>query len=138
MEFKINELNFHRPAIAQLCGGKDVIPSEFQSFLAIDFFNHESIVTEAVDGYDTDYKHYKFSFTNTVDDFYLRFIEKDFLIVDVFMIQRAVQRPVDPNNALQLSSKPKPFKVGTAKLPLSKLMTGDCSRQGQQILRESE
>jgi len=88
MDFNINELNFNRSAITQLCGGKDIIPSEFQSFLAIDFFNHESLVTEAVDGYETDYKHYRFNFKNNVDDFYLRFIEKDFIMVDVFMIER--------------------------------------------------
>jgi len=35
---------------------------------------------------------HKFSFKNIIDNFYLKFLEKDFMVVDVYMVERLSQR----------------------------------------------
>jgi hypothetical protein len=73
-----------------------------------------------MDGYEPNYMH-KFSFKNIVDNFYLKFLEKDFLLIDIYMIERVSQRSrgETKNN--------RPIKVGSARLPLYTLLKRDAS-----------
>ena len=77
------------------------------TFLSCDFYDHESKESEQVSGFDPIYNTL-FSFKNTVDDFYVRHLETDYLIVDIFA-----------------NVKNRTLKVGTAKIVLSKLIEGD-------------
>lgn len=70
------------------------------TFLSCDFYDHESKESDQVPGFDPIYNTL-FSFKNTVDDFYVRHLESDFLIVDIFA-----------------NVKNKTLKVGTAKIVL--------------------
>ena len=70
-----------------------------------------------------------FSFKNTVDDFYIKYLEKDTILVDFFYIPK----PSDRNKAerQQVSGA---VKLGSAKLPLNKLIEKDFSFQAQEIV----
>ncbi len=69
-----------------------------------------------------------FSFKNSVDDFYIKFLEKDTILVDIFYIPK----PSDRSKAdkQQVSGA---IKLGVAKLPLNKLIEKDYSFQAQEI-----
>ena len=69
-----------------------------------------------------------FSFKNCVDDFYLKHLEKDSIAVDVCLLQPKNQDGLRPGGSI---------KIGTARLPLNKLMEKDFSFQAQEILRET-
>lgn len=64
-------------------GGREIIPSQVRTFLAIDFYNHDSKHTDQSEGFEPIYNTL-FSFKNTVDDFYLKHLEKQYVLVDVF------------------------------------------------------
>jgi hypothetical protein len=61
-----------------------------------------------------------FSFKNTVDDFYLKHLDNDSSLIDFFAIPFAT---VDSSRAAGA------IKIGTARLPLHKLIEGDESFQ---------
>jgi hypothetical protein len=63
-----------------------------------------------------------FSFKNAVDDFYLKHLQTDTILVDVFMTPDLA----DENAG---GKKPLTIKVGSAKLPLNKLLERDYSFQ---------
>lgn len=77
--------------------------------MSVDFYNHDSKESDCVNGFDPIYNTL-FSFKNTVDDFYVKFLENDFVAVDLIII---------------IGSKK--LKLGTAKLPLNKLIENDFS-----------
>jgi hypothetical protein len=84
----------------------------------VDFFNHETKHTDLAGGFEPQYRT-QFRFKNNVDDFFISQLEKNSIQVDIFL-SRA-------QNAL---------KIGTAKLPLSKLLDKDHSFQAQEIMFE--
>ena len=67
-----------------------------------------------------------FSFKNTVDNFYIKFLEKDMILIDVFYIPRS--------GASSAGAVSGAIKLGSAKLPLSKLLEKDYSFQAQDIM----
>jgi hypothetical protein len=57
------------------------------SFLAVDFFDHESKITDPpATGYEP-YYDTLIAFKNLTDNFYIRYLEKEFIHVDVYMIE---------------------------------------------------
>lgn len=86
----------------------------FSSFLAVDFYNHDTKTTDVANGDKPDYNTL-FSFKNAVDDFYLKHLEKDTILVDLFLT------PVHDHK------QGKTVKVGSARLPLGKLLERDYS-----------
>jgi len=81
--------------------------AELMTFLSCDFYDHDSRESEQVPGYDPIYNTL-FSFKNTMDDFYVKHLESDYLTVDVFANVRN-----------------KTLKVGTARIVLSVVLQGD-------------
>ena len=88
-----------------------------RTFLSIDFYNHDSKHTDQSEGFEPIYNTL-FSFKNTVDDFYLKHLEKSYVLVDVFGIPPLSADDKRANGAV---------KIGSAKLPLVKLIEGDFS-----------
>jgi hypothetical protein len=78
----------------------------------VDFYNHDTKTTDLA---MTDAPVYNtlFSFKNTVDDFYLRHLQTDTILVDVF--------------ACPFENERKTVKIGYARLPLNKLIEKDNS-----------
>ena len=87
--------------------------------MAVDFFNHDTQSTEITMGIEPIYNTL-FSFKNTVDDFYVKYLEKDTILVDIFYIPKAQQPDKPP---LQTGA----IKLGCAKLPLNKMLEKDFS-----------
>ena len=87
-------------------------------------------MTQPQDGYEPNYMH-KFSFKNIVDNFYLKFLEKDFMLIDVYMVER-----INARNRGDNKQNNRPIKVGSARLPLYTLLKGDSSSQVAPILRD--
>lgn len=71
--------------MVQILGGREIVPSQVQTFISVDFFNHDSKNTDLSEGFEPVYNTL-FSFKNTVDDFYLKHLEKDSILVDFFAV----------------------------------------------------
>lgn len=78
-----------KATISQLLSpGQDLSPSQVCTFLSVDFYNHESKMTDKCQGLEPIYNTLM-TFKNTVDDFYLKHLETDFMTVDVLAAQSA-------------------------------------------------
>ena len=80
-----------------------------QTFITVDFYNHETRHSDLSEGFAHHYST-QFSFKNAVDDFFVQYLEKNYVTVE-FYLSRA-------QNAL---------KIGKAKFPLSKVIEKDNS-----------
>ena len=86
----------------------------------MDFYNHDTKSTDMALGLEPIYNTL-FSFKNTVDDFYVKYLERETILVDIFYIPKA--QAGQPNMASGA------VKLGSARLPLSKLLDKDYSFQ---------
>ena len=103
-----------------MAGQQEIEPGTIQTFLAVDFYNHDTKSTDMTFGIEPIYNTL-FSFRNTVDDFYIKYLERDTILIDIFYIPKA--QPGKPSLATGA------LKLGSAKLPLSKLLDKDYSFQ---------
>lgn len=94
--------------------------SAVQSFVTVDFFNHDTQHTEVKSGF-TPKLNQKFSFRNNADDFYLSYLESEMMVVEVYMI---------------MGKRGQPEKIGEAKLVLSTVIAGDTSKYPAKIYSE--
>ena len=97
-------------------GHRDLEPGTIQTFLAVDFFNHDTKSTDITMGLEPIYNTL-FSFKNTVDNFYVKYLEKDTILVDFFYVPKS-ENPGAAAGAV---------KLGSARLPLVKLLDKDYS-----------
>lgn len=80
--------------------------------MTLDFFNHETKHTDSQGGFNPEFDTI-FSFKNVVDEFYLKYFEKNHVLIEVFAIK---------TNGPKTSEK-----IGEAKLPLSAVLQNDQS-----------
>lgn len=113
--------------VTLLGGTGDIAPQQIQSFLVADFYNHDSKTTDFVEGYEP-VINTLFSFKNLVDDFYLKHLQKGALTVDICLLH-----PKNPDGSRPAGSR----TIGTARLPLTKLLEKDTSFQAQTIVQET-
>jgi hypothetical protein len=99
-------------------GGENILPSTIQTFVTVDFYNHDTRHGDLAEGFDPNYAT-QFSFKNGVDDFYLQYLEKNTMTMDFFLTRA--------HNAL---------KLGSAKVPLSKLLEKETAFQVCEIVHE--
>ena len=117
LDLRISTASINRVNFTTLISGNEVMPNDVQTFLAVDFYNHETKSTDISDGFEPVYNTL-FSFKNTSDDFYVKFLEKDSILVDVFYVPKVSTGAQNSAGAL---------KLGSARLPLVKLLTKDFS-----------
>ena len=86
LDLRISAANLDRQCLVSLLGGRELPPSQLQSFLCVDFYNHDSKTTDLCESYEPIYNTL-FSFKNCVDDFYLKHLEKDSVSVDICLLQ---------------------------------------------------
>lgn len=122
MDLRVSTASFDRVTLIQLMGGHEILPHQMHTFVSIDFYNHDSKTTDQAEGYDVSYNTL-FSFRNVVDDFYLKFLDNEHIVADVYAVPIS-QSGFKPNGAI---------KLGTAKLPLIKVIENDSSFQAQEI-----
>ena len=65
-------------------GSKEILPSAVQTFVTVDFFNHETKHSGLSEGFDPSYTT-QFSFKNSVDDFYLQYLSQNTLMLEFFI-----------------------------------------------------
>ena len=116
---RIADIQFDRVSINEVLGMRDALPNAIKTFITLDFFNHDTRHTDMFTGYDPQYKTL-FSFKNSVDDFYLKHLFKEYVLAEIFTIKGSRTRVTE--------------KIGEAKLPLQILLHGDTSDQAAQIL----
>ena len=63
IDLKISNAAFDRVALVQLTGGAELIPGNVQTFLAVDFYNHDTKNTDMAEGFEPKYNTL-FSFKN--------------------------------------------------------------------------
>ncbi len=116
----VSKASFDRGRLGQLLGnkGSDILPSAVQTFVTIDFYNHDTRNSELAEGFEAAYQT-QFSFKNQVDNFYLQYLENNTATLE-FFVTRA-------QNAI---------KIGQAKIVLRTLIDRDTSPQVQEIVYE--
>ena len=123
LDLRISTAHLDRASLAQILGNHDVAMGQFSTFLAVDFYNHDTKTTDVLFGDKPDYNTL-FSFKNAVDDFYLKHLEKDTILVDLFL------------TPIKDKKQGKTVKIGSARLPLGKLLERDYSFQAQEIVHD--
>ena len=128
LDLRITSITFDKVMLTTLLNAnkQDVDPSTIQTFLAVDFYNHDTKSTDATIGMEPIYNTL-FSFKNTVDDFYIHYMMKETVQVDIFYVPKA--QAGHPKLSVSAAQK-----LGTARLPLVKLIDKDYSFQAQEIL----
>ena len=118
LDLRITSATFDRVMLTQMltAGHRDLEPGTIQTFLAVDFFNHDTKSTDITMGLEPIYNTL-FSFKNTVDNFYVKYLEKDTILVDFFYVPKS-ENPGAAAGAV---------KLGSARLPLVKLLDKDYS-----------
>lgn len=109
-------------------GGRELEPSQIRTFVSVDFYNHDSKSGDQCETWEPIYNTL-FSFKNVVDDFYIQHLEKECIIVDVFGVPPPT---TDDRHAIGV------IKIGTARLPLARLIDGDHSFQISEIIHHNE
>ena len=88
LDLRISTASIDRISFRTLLRGQEVNPGDMNTFLAVDFYNHETKNTDMSEGFEPIYNTL-FSFKNTSDDFYIKYLERDSILVDVFYVPKA-------------------------------------------------
>lgn len=91
---------------------RDPLDSAVQTFVTLDFFNHDTKNTDMATGYEPDIDTI-FSFKNNVDSFYLKYLQREHILAELFIVRGI-------GGAGKHS-----VKIAEAKLPLSPLLSGE-------------
>ena len=112
LDLRISEVQYNKKYINKHCGlnENEQLPNAVKTFTTFDFFNNETMHTDLKHGYDPQFDTI-FCFKNNVDDFYLSYLSKEHILVEVFAVIEKGTR--------------KSLKIGTAKLPLLPLLEND-------------
>ena len=117
MDLKLSCVKFDKAKINQFLGIKDaVLDSAVQTFLTVEFFDHDIKYTEVVNGYNPDFET-QFSFKNFEDYNFLDHLYKKSIRVEVFV-----------------NSRP----VGVANIQLMKVLLDDTTFQMANIIHETQ
>lgn len=121
LDLTVFDVEYDQQVIArQILNMDHPMESAVQSFLTVDFFNHDTQNTEVKSGFNPKINQ-KFSFRNNVDEFYLNYLTNQMMLVEVYMI---------------MGKRGAPEKIGEAKLVLSSVITGDASKYPVKITSE--
>lgn len=111
MDLRVSKIQLQPNLVNEILGMRDPLDSAVQTFMTLDFFNHDTKHTEMSTGYEPDIDTI-FSFKNNVDGFYLKYLQREHILAELFMVRGvggAGKRSV---------------KIAEAKLPLSPLLSG--------------
>jgi len=95
---------------------KDALPGAVQTFITLDFFNHDTKHTDMTTGYEPEVNTI-FSFKNNIDNFYLKFLDQEYIEAELFLVRGM-------GGAGKHS-----VKIGDAKLPLNPVLKHDVNLQ---------
>jgi len=118
MDLVVSTANFDKGAISKMMGNKEVLEEAFQTFATVDFFNHDTKHSEVAQGFSANYS-FNVSFRNKVENFYIDYLSTNYATLEFYMVRA--------QSAL---------KIGSAKIPLQKLLEGDTSMQAMVIVSQ--
>lgn len=55
------------------------------TFLSVDFFNHDSKMTEMAEGFNPNYNTI-FSFRNKVDNFFMKHLDNEYILCEIYAL----------------------------------------------------
>lgn len=87
MDFKIEDADFDKTAISGISSVQmtaEEIEKQFITVVTVDFYNHNTETTQMSQGLRANYQT-QFSFVNKVDNFYVNFLQKNSLKLDVYV-----------------------------------------------------
>lgn len=84
MDLLISKAQLDPSKLSQLLGNKEMLASAVQTFVTVDFFNHETRHSGLSEGFEPHYQT-QFSFKNSIDDFYVQYLEKNVLTLEFFI-----------------------------------------------------
>lgn len=113
LDLKVAKIQLQPSLINDILGMRDPMESSVQTFITLDFFNHDTKPTEMVFGYDPDIDTI-FSFKNNVDNFYLKYLEKEHIVAELFILKSGTGGQGKHS-----------VKIAEAKLPLSPLLSNE-------------
>ncbi len=93
--------------------------SAVQTFVTIDFFNHDTANTDVKSGFNPTISQ-KFSFRNKVEEFYISHLSKEVMNVEVYILKGK-----------------HPEKIGKAELILNRILNGDTAKYPATIYSET-
>jgi len=73
LDVRVAKIQLQPNQINEILGMRDPLESAVQTFMTIDFFNHDTANTDMTTGYEPDIDTI-FSFKNNVDSFYLKYL----------------------------------------------------------------
>ena len=114
LDFKVEDAEFDAQAISAIPSIQmtaDEIARQFITVTTVDFYNHSTETTQMSDGLRANYQT-QFSFVNKVDNFYVNFLQKNSIKMDVY---------VSKNNAA--------VQVGRAEILLKELIESELAAQ---------
>ena len=110
LDLRISEIQFETSQLNRVLNLSETLPQAVQTFATVDFFINETKNTDLKTGYSPAFDTI-FCFKNTVDDFYLKYLSQESMVVEVF--------------AVKGSGKKQTEKIGEARLPLIILLQND-------------
>lgn len=84
LDLVVSYAELDKNRLSALLGHKELLPGAVQTFITIDFYNHETRTSDLAEGFEPQYRT-QFSFKNNIDDFYIGFLEKNYAIVEFFL-----------------------------------------------------
>ena len=70
LDLAIDCAEFFGENLSQIMDTEELTPQSFQTFVTVDFYDHDSKATDIQEGFKPDYST-QFSFKNKIDDFYI-------------------------------------------------------------------
>ena len=108
LDLKIDEIALEPLPINGILNMEKPLDTAVQTFITIEFFNHATKHTDLAQGYNPDISSV-FSFKNPVDEFYLKYLQQNHILVEVYIVKGA-------------GMGKETIKIGCSKLPLSPLL----------------
>lgn len=84
LDFAVDTAEFYADMLRQDVDLADYTQKSFATFLTVEFYDHDTKVTDVSEGYNPNYAT-QFSFKNSIDDFYIKYLETKTLKVEVFI-----------------------------------------------------
>ena len=110
LDIRVSETRLDKGLLNMKLGTRDLLPSAIQTFVTLAFFDHDTKHTDINSGYEPSFNTI-FSFKNKVDDFYLKYLQNEYVIAEVFAVKGSGAKVTE--------------KIGEAKLPLVKVLMSD-------------
>ena len=87
LDFKVEDADFDLSAISEISTAgmtQEEIQRQFITVVTVDFYNHSTETTQMSEGLRANYQT-QFSFVNKVDSFYVNFLQKNSLKLDIYV-----------------------------------------------------